>query len=627
MQQKNKISEKRKKEVVIQIGAKYPDMESALEFLRGLPSETRKRIELPSGDFVLSKPILLDRRDSGLMISGAKDGNTRLLGGIRLKNWKKEGAFFSLPVPERIRPRMFLVGNDFVYPTVHRKLACLPETGVLTHQSRFDGIWLSSTNGGFEYPPTEKDLTEMIVDPADLPEDFEPENADILVYHVWDDSLAGIRDYDSSTGEMRLASPLANPAGSHNQHRYSILNTKTGMGKAGNWYHDRRNGKIVYHPYPSETLENIESAWIPCIDHIFKLEDGADDVTIEDLGIFLANAPVANAGLRCSGLSGAVEVKNCRNLTLRRLRIAAVAGNAIHLSGVSGYKVEDCRIERTGGGGIIAEGCLPGEITGNEVIAVGQLYYSAVSIMAGGRSQFVWVFEGKPEEKGSVRIADNFVDHSPYCGIVCCGGPHRIENNEVTQVMLKLHDGAAIYCSRSGSSVLRGNFVHDFSEGNGYYFDEGCHDCLLEGNISLRCRIPLLCHIALNNMFRNNVFLNGGELLIAMPRSRGAKWENMIVYAGGDITFGYHYSWSTYYPPEEITTFENSYLYSRSGKIRMNRAEELPEYPGLIRRNPCVCVDKNGNTVFRAGSPVLNKQKTLFHKKKALTLPIGWSVF
>lgn len=608
---------------IVRVGADAADLTEAVERSRRLKAP--KRIVIPAGEWTLTAPIVLDGRDAGLEIVG--EGDARILCGCRLSGWEKEGDLYSAALPEGARPRMLLIGDAFAWAATHRPLARFPETGRLTHLTRFDVPWLSSRNGGWARKPTHDELVEMIVDPRDLPKDFDSWNADVNVFHIWDDSLASVASCDLTTGRIVLADELANPAGAHGRNQYVILNTRHGLTRPGTWYHDRRRNRVVTRPFATEANGEFGQSWIPLAENAFRLVRGADGVKIANLGIFLANAPVGNAGLRGQGLPGAIDAEGVSGLTLQGLRFAACAGNAIRFDGVRDFRVADCRIDRIGGGGIAAEGSMPGEIVGCELHDVGQLYASSVGIMAGGRSQLVWVEQGRPAETGTVRIAENLIDGVPYCGIVCSGAGNVIEGNEVSRTMLVLNDGAAIYCSRGEGSRISGNFVADGGRGHGLYLDEGgCH-CDIGGNVVLRVKTPVCCHQVSDCEYHDNVFAADGDLVVHVLLTKGLRWHDNVLSASGRIRFSCPQG-GVFCPVDEIFRFENVFAWSKAGVWLLDREEEpFPPSPGLLSADPLVGIDREGRPFFREGSPVAKRPQTTFRRKKPLTLPPAWSVF
>ena len=72
--------------------------------------------------------------------------------------------------------------------------------------------------------------------------------------------------------------------------------------------------------------------------------------------------------------------------------------------------------------------------------------------------------------------------------------------------MKTLYDGAAIYMFGAKDCVMRGNFVRDIIDTDGYgasayYLDENSEGCVVENNLSLRVARPSHNHLAKKTRF------------------------------------------------------------------------------------------------------------------------------
>ena len=82
--------------------------------------------------------------------------------------------------------------------------AGIPETGTFLHKSVFDVPWLSSVAGGWSTQTNQEELTTMRYDPKDIPESLDIKNAEVRVYHMWDESLVGVARNDIQNHEFIL---------------------------------------------------------------------------------------------------------------------------------------------------------------------------------------------------------------------------------------------------------------------------------------------------------------------------------------------------------------------------------------------------------------------------------------
>ena len=147
------------------------------------------------------------------------------------------------------------------------KRARLPEQGVFTHESVFDVRWMSTTLGGWERKPTDEELGTLKYKAGDLGPWLEPRNAELTVYHHWDDSMVGVASIDHETRTVTFSSPSGHPAGAFASHvphanTYVVWNIREGLTEPGQWYLDRARGCAVYWPLPGETFVQL---WRLCL--------------------------------------------------------------------------------------------------------------------------------------------------------------------------------------------------------------------------------------------------------------------------------------------------------------------------------------------------------------------------
>ena len=67
-------------------------------------------------------------------------------------------------------------------------------------------------------------------------------NAEITVYHMWDESVVGVKSLDPATQVIRFANPAGHPPGAFGVHNYVVWNVREGMTAPGQWYLDRTAG-------------------------------------------------------------------------------------------------------------------------------------------------------------------------------------------------------------------------------------------------------------------------------------------------------------------------------------------------------------------------------------------------
>jgi hypothetical protein len=464
--------------------------------------------------------VIIGEKDSGLVISGETGKIPRLSGGKRLENWERNGRYMEVHIPEeewRELDFRILIVNDTL-----RERARLPEKGAFNHKNEWPHQWQSS-QGGWSQKPTEKDLTTLYYKPEDLGSWLDVNNAEFTVFHAWDDSYTGVSSIDTIGHIITFSNKLTHPPGAYaswageKTMQYIVWNIKEGMTHPGQWYVDRTGRKIVYWPLPHEKEENL-NAMIPVRNHLFKIEKGTKNVTLQNMHLMCAGAPVSNTGYGTYAITGAILADQAESLNLNNLTVKNVAGWAVKLTG-SHISVTDCEFSYTGAGGFSYSGeNIRIERCG--LHDLGKLYFGAVGIMGSGSKNLVSHCE-------LYRI--------PYCAINGLGKQSVAEYNLIYDFKQMMVDGGAIYCYGGDSTIYRNNVVM-YSQGNttegwSYYFDELSDNCIMENNLAVNTIVPMHHHMAEGVTIRNNVFIDEGHQKISYPLSSNLQFSGNIFIA------------------------------------------------------------------------------------------------
>lgn len=495
------------------------------------------RIVVMPGDYFLEETFALDARDNGLVIEAGSGGKATLYGGVPVTGWRRDGdRFWAADLKE--------VGEgawDFRALIVNGRMpdrARMPETGTFIHKSVFDVRWLSSVAGGWERPPTPEESTTMLYDPKDLPAGVEVRNAEVRVYHMWDESLVGVASNDVSRHALVFSTPSKSPPGAFGVKKYVVWNTREGMTRPGQWYLDRAAGKVVYWPLPGEDMSKAK-AIAPRLERVIRIagteKTPVEKITLRGLSIQCTTTPLKPAGFGAGAYQGAVEVLHARNCVLDSLDVANVGGQGIQSANVTGCRVEGCHVHQIGACGIRSGGS-EGTIARNHIHDVGLHHPSAVALNASH------TMRGE-DDTGGFHIYRNEIHDTPYSGIIVGGGGHLIEENIIYRVMREMHDGGAIYGGVK-RTVLRGNMVRNvvkIGEGYGvssYYLDEGAQDCIVERNVSLGVERPTHNHIARKLMIRDNVFIAETNMTLSFQRSADCVFQGNTLFVPGKLNIG-----------------------------------------------------------------------------------------
>ena len=577
-------------------------LDAACHRARTFPVSEAHRIVLRGGRY-FNVSVTLQPEDSGLSIEAAPGETPWLIGGQRVSGWVKAGEhFYAAPLPA-FPPGLAGSGQQPVGGWQVRLLevdgemrprARFPAQGALSHLTAFDVPWMSTTGGGWKRPPTREELTTLVYKPGDLPVGLEVQNAEITVFHMWDESCVGLAAQDSERQKLTLTPPLGHPAGAFGVKKFVLWNTREGMTAPGCWYHDRMGNRLVYWPLAGEDMNRCEVV-APVTTTILRLKGRPDSrvkrITIRDVCFSVTTVPLIAAGFAAEGFDGAISLEGTENCAFIGLTISRVAGHGLSSRGSErGARVENCEVSECGAGGIYLGGNAV-VISNNLVRAVGRFYPSAAGIYRSGRGNL---------------ITHNEVHDCSYSAINYGGEDTIIEANLIYDCMKVLHDGAAIYVFGGKRCLLRRNFARDISDSGGYgasayYLDEQCRDCVVEENLSLRVGWPSHNHMASNNIIRANVFLVDGDAKLTFPRSSGYTVEGNVIYANGRISID---------NPSAVQRWSNNVFYSSVGKIqqvlldqysRKGVVEGAPE--GTTIADPQFRDWRNGDCAFPPDSP------------------------
>jgi len=540
-----------------------------------------RRILLAPGRYYIEEPIMLDAQDEGLRIEGAGAGKTIVYGGRRITKWRRDGDRFWVANLPEVKTGKWdfraLVVNDRLCPR-----ARLPEKGYFEHESRFPVRWMSTAGGGWERKPTKRELTTLKYRKGDLGAWLNAHNAEVTVYHMWDESMVRVAAIDPQARTLTFSSPCGHPPGAFGVHKYVVWNVREGMTQPGQWYLDRGAGKVVYWPLAGEDMGKA-LAVAPRVEIIFDLHGQTRkpvrNITLRAMTLSATTTPCKAGGFGASRYRGAVNVAWGQSIHVADVEITNTAGHAVRDWGTRELLVENCHLHHLGAAGLRLGGGT-GRIENNRIHHVGLIYPSAIGLSAGGHdSRYV--------------IRRNEIHDTPYSGMAVGGTGAIIEENLIYRCMRELHDGAAIYVSGAKGAVIRRNVARDITKvGKGYgaeayYLDEKCRDCVVEKNVAIRVPCPSLHHMTLNCVLRDNVFISDGDMRISFSRSAGQRVTGNIFQLDGKFKIG---------DPDAVTEWSDNLIVQPAGI-----SDAMPRPPHKTREKP-----RYARAVFLSRPPVID---------------------
>lgn len=580
------------KDVYVGGDSPHPTVASALAEARALPVGEPRRILVHGGAYYNTE-VQLTAEDSGLTIENVPGEVPIFYGGELVTGWEPEGKCQMARIPEAsgkgLAPRLLLVNGE------SRPRARFPATNTLPHETRFDVPWMSTTGGGWQRRPTHEELTTLQYRAGDLGDWLETTNAEITVFHMWDESCVGVAGHDLARRTLTLAPESGHPPGAFGVKEYVLWNIKEGMTRPGQWYHDRARQRLVYWPRPGEDMRRA-AVVAPSRTVLFSIrgtrQRPARGITLRGLTLSATTVPLVAGGFAAASFDGAVSLSGAEDCVVDGLLIKGVAGHAINGDGLRNVRVENCDIADCGAGGVYVGGTKV-VIRNNHIRHVGRSYPSAIGIYRGG---------------SECLVSHNEVHDCTYSAINYGGRSNIIEGNLLYDCMKVLHDGAAIYVFGAKNSVLRGNLARDFADSGGYgasayYLDEQCSGCVVEGNVSLRVNWPSQNHMATNNIIRDNLFVVEGDAKIAFARSTEYTFARNVFYVTGKIRFE---------GTNAVATWTDNLLYSGKGRFECTTLNQYSEVgmltnapPNSVVADPEFVDRAQGDFRYRPGSPAI----------------------
>jgi hypothetical protein len=332
-------------------------LKTACRIARGQTAADGRKVVVQAGRYFFNEPLRLSATDSGLTIEAVPGSDVSFHGGKTIANWKRDGEkFYSVALPG-VKEGKWDFRTLFVNGRYCGR-ARLPEKGYFRHLSKFKVPWMSTTGGGWKRKPTEKELTTLKYRPEDLGPRLDVNNAEITVYHMWDESLVGLAGIDTESHTLSFSSPSSHPPGAFGVDRYVVWNVREGMTQPGQFYLDRTTGTLVYWPLPGEDMTKAE-VFAPTIESIIRIagtkKNPAKDIMIRGLKLSVTTTPLMAGGFGAGKFDGAVSVTNAENCRLIELEISNVGGQGIKAFG-NGLRVEKCQVHHTGACGVRCRG-------------------------------------------------------------------------------------------------------------------------------------------------------------------------------------------------------------------------------------------------------------------------------
>lgn len=467
-------------------------------------------VTLHDGVYRLQEPLRFGPQDGGDQKHSvtylAPGGKAVLSGGKAVAGWRPtDGPLWiaSLPVPP---------GSDW-WPSL-LVVDGVPAVRARTPNANADAPMVAIADSQLDVPAGVLRLTfpDGFLTPCDDAGDLE-----LVTQGNWAINRMRVRALEADRDTVTVMKPADDPARLPwhwpGKGRWCFLeNAREWLDQPGEWYLDRRAGKLYYWPLPGQDMRRAVG-YLPRLPLLLSVS-GTEESPVRNLHFRGLRFAHADWPLPAGDYHGVQACYYATDGATKWLTVPAALrfecaegcslaeGAVVHCSGC-GVKLdrrcydnicEGLEIVDIGGNGLMvgAENKAPeaprrNRLANNVVSRCGSRFYGAVGIWIGFASH--------------TQVAHNLVYDLPYSGISCgwVWAPQLsecrenvLEYNHIHHVMQKLCDGGGIYTlGWQPGTVIRGNCIHDiyrspYAQGapnNGLFIDEGSKEFLLEENV------------------------------------------------------------------------------------------------------------------------------------------------
>jgi hypothetical protein len=495
-------------------------VEAVPKIRSGLGAGEEIIIELAPGIHRLTEPILLNAMNSGLpssplIIRGASDGSTQLLGSVLSSS----------------RPAVPSDAPDVRIPPGARFVA-LPNQPFEFHKSR-RSTYTKVSSSGLEVFQGDRRLTFSRWPRQGFSEDISvqisrpfpevrlsPEQTEQLSHEQamwisgywardWAYESVPVKSFDAARQTFQV-DRLQTPLQARDHFRFFIENIFQALSSPGQMVLNSPN-HLFFIPYEGQGSDVSVSV----SKHIFVLQN-ARNVHIERLQLGQT-------------LGEAIRIVNSSDIEVRDSSIKGTGMWGAIVSASARVSFDRCLISETAEGGISLDG-------GNRRTLARSDNFVRNSIVAHFGLENPAYRPGVRLQGVGNTIVGTLIAHGPHSGITISGNDNTIENNELTDLLTQTDDAGAIYMGRDWSmygNSITGNFFHDILPNSkktavGVYLDDQFSGTTIDGNVFYQVNLPILLGGGRDNKISRNLFLAPTKAAI-LADNRGMTWQRQMV--------------------------------------------------------------------------------------------------
>ena len=544
-------------------------------------------VYLRQGIYALKTPLILSAEDSWpVTFKPYRNEKPVISGGERITGWKtttiNRKTAWVVDLPEVAEGKwcfrqLFVNGRRAKRPR-------LPKKG-LFRMKEAPGMKLPAGWGG-------GGQTQFICNAGEVRPFRNLNDVEVVYLHFWIEERSGIAAFDPNSNLVTMQRPSWSAlVGNHGSQLadYYLDNVFEALSEPGEWYLDRKEGRLYYLPRKGETLGKTEVIAPRClqllalvgkpeenqyVEHIrfegirfahtdWRHPDSSDegttliapDMSQPSHGRHLSRGNKASAGQAASDVPGVIYFEGARFCAVEQCVIEHIGWYGVEIADAChGIRVVGNTIRDMGAGGVKINGAAASDpnvkirqtghhqVTDNEIAHGGRVFHSAIGVYSA--------------HAHTIAICHNHIHDLFYSGISCgwewgyqenISRDNLIAFNHIHDIGQKLlSDMGGIYTlGVQPGTVLRNNLIYNVSSAHygGWciYPDEGSSHLLIENNVCYDAdRQPFHQHYGRENMVRNNIWAFGGEAVAIYSRlepHRGFTWIRNIMVSNGEPIF------------------------------------------------------------------------------------------
>ena len=501
----------------------FATIERALEAHRTHAAEakaTGRAILLAGGDYTLARPILLDPKtvpgDAPLVLGAAEGAAPRLLGGRAVEGFAPlaEGDPLADRLDAAARPHVLvadlkaqgvtdfgkLVSRGFGRPSRPAALEVFVDGRPMTLAAWPNDGWAAIASVPSPKPVIDKTGVKrgMVADrfgyTGDRPKRWrDADDAWVHGYwtHDWADSYERVATIDPAARHI-VTVPPHGVYGYKKGQRWRVLNVPEELDRAGEWYLDRRTGRLyLWPPRPLEGADVVVSL----LEEPLLALRGVENVTLR--GLYVE-----------AGRGDGVTMTDCRCCALEQCTVANMGQWGVVIRGGAACAVRRCTLRDLGEGGAVLDGGDRRTLTPAGHEAADTTVRRFARWCRTYRPAFRLAGVGQ-------RLLHNLMEDTPHTAVLIGGNDHLIEANLVQRVCLDTGDVGAMYIGRDWTergTVIRHNRFRDIGGvgmgSNAVYLDDCASGITVEGNLFEKVQRGMMIGGGRDNIVTGNVFID-----------------------------------------------------------------------------------------------------------------------